>query len=304
MKKRRGRDIFGILLLDKPQGFTSNDALQKIKRIFKANKAGHTGSLDPLATGMLPICFGDATKFSRYLLEADKQYHVVVKLGVSTDSGDSDGQVISTNDVPTLTEADIETVLARFRGDLKQIPSMFSAIKYQGKPLYEYARSGITVEREPRSITIKQLDLLDFQHDRLSLFVHASKGTYIRTLVQDIGDVLGCGAHVTALRRETVGGFTGQMHTLAELEQLAENDDAALLATLLPAEMMLEAMPEVEVSEAAVFYLAQGQAVILPNTPDSGLLRLKLRGKHFIGVGEVLPDGRLTPRKIVRQLVE
>lgn len=300
-KTKRGRDINAILLLDKPTGWTSNDALQKVKRLYNANKAGHTGSLDPLATGMLPICFGEATKFSRFLLEADKEYLVEAKLGISTNTGDADGEVVATKPVPTLDQATLEKVLEQFRGDIQQIPSMFSAIKYQGKPLYEYARKGIEVERHPRPVTISSLDLLKIEDDVLTLFVHASKGTYIRTLVQDIGEALGCGAHVTALRREMVAGFKRDMVTMDKLIALSEQEDAtALDERLLPIEIMLENLPELEVSEAAVFYLKQGQAVILPHALTEGMLRLKLRGDQFVGLGEILSDGRVAPKKIIQ----
>ncbi|MGL5762902.1 MAG: tRNA pseudouridine(55) synthase TruB, partial [Plesiomonas shigelloides] len=204
--RRRGRDVHGILLLDKPQGITSNDALQKVKRLYNANKAGHTGALDPLATGMLPICLGEATKFSQYLLDSDKRYRVIAKLGQRTDTSDSDGEVIQERPVQVTAEQ-LDEALTHFRGDLQQIPSMYSALKYEGKPLYEYARQGIEVPRESRPITVYELTLIRFEGDEVELEVHCSKGTYIRTIVDDLGERLGCGAHVIYLRRLVVATY-------------------------------------------------------------------------------------------------
>ena len=204
--RKRGRDIHGVFLLDKPQGMSSNDIMQKVKRIFQANKAGHTGALDPLATGMLPICLGEATKFSQFLLDADKRYLVTAKLGERTDTSDAEGQIVETREVKVKTP-EILTALEQFRGDILQVPTMFSALKHNGKPLYEYARQGITVEREARPITIFELNFIEYNAPYLTLEVHCSKGTYIRTLVDDLGEALGCGAHVTMLRRTAVADY-------------------------------------------------------------------------------------------------
>src|SRR5579862_9142002 len=215
------RQIHGILLLDKPLGMTSNAALQKVKRLFNAKKAGHTGSLDPLATGMLPICFGEATKFSQFLLESDKCYQVEAKLGVKTRTGDAEGEVIAVKPVMDLTCERLEAVLSQFVGQIQQIPPMYSALKIQGKPLYELARQGIEIPREARSVQIYRLQLIDFQAETLKFEVQCSKGTYVRTLVEDIGELLGCGAHVSALRRTVVLPYNEiKMYTLDALEEI------------------------------------------------------------------------------------
>ncbi len=295
------RVVDGILLLDKPLNASSNAALQAVKRLFNAQKAGHTGSLDPLATGMLPICFGEATKFSQYLLDADKHYYVVAKLGEKTATGDVEGEIIEQHAVPDFSAAQIETVLAQFRGAIAQIPSMYSAIKHQGRPLYELARKGITIERQARTIQIYQLNLLEQTEHTLTLEVKCSKGTYIRTLVEDTGDQLGCGAHVTTLRRVSVSGYQPEkMVTMAVLEQLAEhNNDQALDAYLLPIETAVQQWPVLNISAAAYFYLCRGQAIIAPYAPDSGWVVLKM-GERFIGLGEILADGKVAPKRLIQ----
>src|SRR3990167_9071748 len=206
-RKHKGRNLSGLLVLDKPVGITSNAALQQVKALYQASKAGHTGSLDPLASGMLIICFGEATKFSQYLLDADKTYEVHAKLGEKTTTGDAEGEIVTRQSVPTFSKNEIEKVLENFRGEIRQIPSMYSAIKYQGKPLYEYARAGIEVERQARPIFIYELVLRSIEKQECHLFVHCSKGTYIRTLIENIGDKLRCGAHVAGLRRLSIGKF-------------------------------------------------------------------------------------------------
>ncbi|MDX5472853.1 MAG: tRNA pseudouridine(55) synthase TruB, partial [Marinobacter sp.] len=222
-RRFRGREVDGILLLDKPAGITSNDALQQVKRIYAAAKAGHTGALDPLATGMLPICLGEATKFSQFLLEADKRYRVVAKLGERTDTSDADGEVVERRPV-NVSAGELIEALDHFRGDIEQVPSMYSALKYQGKPLYQYAREGIEVPRESRPITVYELKLIRFEGDEVELEVHASKGTYIRTIVDDLGERLGCGAHVTVLRRLAVAGYPAErMLTLEQLQCILDN---------------------------------------------------------------------------------
>lgn len=294
------RNVSGILLLDKPRGITSNAALQTVKRLFMAKKAGHSGSLDPIASGLLPICFGEATKFSRYLLESDKHYQLVARLGVRTDSGDTEGNIIHTAS-PEVNVADIESVLEKFRGPISQIPSMYSAIKVNGQPLYKLARQGIEIERNARPITIYSLDLLSFEGDLLQLEVKASKGTYVRTLVDDIGQELGCGAHVVALRRIGAGPYTKeQMVTLEHLKEIeAEGDWLALDEYLLPLDSSVSSWPTVILSDAAAFYLKQGQPVIVPYAPTEGWVRLVLRNGQFLGVGEILEDGRVAPRRLV-----
>ncbi len=223
---RPGRDINGVLLLDKPSGISSNDALQKVKRIFSANKAGHTGALDPLATGMLPVCLGEATKFSQFLLESDKHYHVIACLGQRTDTSDAQGRVVSERAI-CFTQAQLDAALEIFRGDSLQIPSMYSALKYQGRPLYEYARQGIEVDRPARNIHIYKLQFIRWAGQILELEIHCSKGTYIRTIIDDLGELLGCGAHVTFLRRLQVATYPGEMMvTLTQLDELWKTEQS------------------------------------------------------------------------------
>ena len=206
-RRRRGRDVHGVVVLDKPAGMSSNDAVQRVKRLFGARKVGHTGSLDPLATGVLPLCLGEATKFSRFLLDSDKEYRTQVRLGIATASGDADGEVVAERPVEGVTRERIEKALDAFRGEIEQVPSMFSAVKHQGQPLYKLARQGIEVERKARPVTIYRNDLVDFQGDTLVLDIHCSKGTYVRTIAHDLGEALGCGAHVFALRRTMAGPY-------------------------------------------------------------------------------------------------
>lgn len=302
MQKRNSnrRKLTGVLLLDKPIGITSNAALQQVKKIFNAEKAGHTGSLDPLASGMLPICFGNATKFSQFLLDADKLYRVIGKLGQTTSTGDAEGEILETKPVEAITLNNVEKTIAQFRGPIKQKPSMYSALKHNGQPLYKLARQGITVERELRDVTIHKLELLNFKDGTIELEVQCSKGTYIRTLIEDIGAALGCGAHVIYLRRLQVIPFEQkQMVTFENLEQLKNTNDCDKMdALLLPIETMLVNLSEVILSENTAFYLRQGQPVMVPNVPNSGLVKLKGKDGRFIGVGEILPDGMVAPRRL------
>ncbi|TAK75716.1 MAG: tRNA pseudouridine(55) synthase TruB, partial [Gammaproteobacteria bacterium] len=291
----------GILLLDKPAGITSNGALQRVKRLFNAKKAGHTGSLDPIATGMLPICFGEATKFSQFLLDSDKSYRVVVKLGEQTTTGDREGEVIATHPVTDVTAARIEQVIQTFLGEIEQIPPMYSAIKHQGRPLYELARKGIEIERKPRKVTIFSLKLEEFNQDHCVLVVHCSKGTYVRTLAEDIGRLLGCGAHVTELRRLTVSPYgNAAMYTLPALEAILANVHFdGLSSSLLPVETSVQIFPAVKLSASAAFYLRTGQAVRATFPLDSALVRLVSEEGKFLGVGEVTPDGRVKPYRLI-----
>jgi len=302
--RRKGRAIDGLLLLDKAQCITSNRALQQVKRLFEGAKAGHTGSLDPLATGMLPICFGEATKFCQYLLDADKHYDVVVALGATTTTGDLEGEVVTTSSVPSLTVADIETVLAQFRGHISQVPSMYSAIKYQGKPLYEYARQGIEIPREPREIIIHRLQLMAYDPTsaQLTLHVHCSKGTYIRTLAEDIGTALGVGAHVKVLRRTAVAEFQAdQMIEFTELEAFKEQAGIrALDERLLSLKTAFKQWPTIDVSETLAFYLQRGEAVWIPKAPTTGLVGLIKNNTDFMGLGEIQSDGKIKPKRLVK----
>ncbi len=295
------RDVHGVLLLDKPIGLTSNDALQKAKRLFAANKAGHTGSLDPLASGMLPLCFGEATKVSAFLLDADKSYTVTCLLGARTATADAEGEVVERRPVPALSAAGIEKVLAGFRGEILQVPPMYSALRHQGQRLYDLAREGVDVPREPRPVTIHELRLTAWSADSLSLEVRCSKGTYIRTLVEDLAQALGTVGHVTLLRRLAVGPFgpDAVMHGLQALEAaLAAGGSAALDGLLLPVDHAVRHWPMASLSGDSAWYFARGQAVFVPGAPSSGRLRVYGDGR-FLGMGEIQSDGRLAPRRLM-----
>ena len=303
-RRRRGRPVSGILVLDKPLGESSNRALQTAKRLYFAAKAGHTGSLDPLATGVLPLCFGEATKFSQYLLDADKAYQSTFVLGTVTDSGDAEGKVLQTNDASAISEADVAKALEGFRGEIEQVPSMFSAIKQNGQPLYKLARQGIEVERKSRQVVVHQLELRDFrpgERAEVDIYLECSKGTYVRSIAEDLGRALGCGAHVSVLRRTKAGPFSIEDSvTLNTLEALKQNDQLAQMDDLLlPADTAVKALPLVELAESGGFYLRQGQPVLVPNAPSSGMVRVALETGEFLGVGEILDDGRVAPRRLV-----
>jgi tRNA pseudouridine55 synthase len=294
--------VDGILLLDKPAGVSSNQALQQVKRLYKASKAGHTGSLDPLATGLLPLCLGQTTKFSSFLLDADKRYRVTVTLGVTTDSADADGQVLETRSIDGVDADAVRDVLPRFTGCIEQLPPMYSAVKHQGERLYKLAREGKEVERTPREVHIFALTLLGFTPPTLELDVHCSKGTYVRTLAEEIGAALGCGAHVSALRRTGVGPYVeGETRfvTMADVEAAAEEGFAALDAMLLPLDTVLGHCPAVRLSADAAFYLRQGQPVLVPQAPTEGLVRLYAGQHEFLGIGVILDDGRVQPKRLV-----
>lgn len=300
-RRARGRDVSGILLLDKPAGMSSNFALQKVKRLFNANKAGHTGSLDPIATGVLPICLGEATKVSGYLLDSDKGYNVTVKLGVRTASADIEGEVIETRPVPDITDERLNTVLQSFVGEIQQTPPMYSALKVDGQPLYKLARQGIEVERKSRKVTIYSIELLGKRADELDLAVLCSKGTYIRTLSEDIGEMLGCGAHVSVLRRSIAGSFKlAETVTLDELEKYSETESyEALDKLLMPVESALEGWPGVTLNDDLTFFLQRGQAVQVPGAPTEGLVAVFGGQKQFLGIGRVLDDGRVAPKRLL-----
>ncbi|KGD65079.1 pseudouridylate synthase [Alcanivorax nanhaiticus] len=300
-RRPRGRDLNGILLLDKVGGVSSNGALQMAKKMFAAAKAGHTGSLDPLATGMLPICFGEATKFSQFLLESDKSYRVTAKLGVTTETGDADGEVVNTTEV-TASAAEIEDALMSFVGDIEQIPSMYSAIKHEGVPLYKLAREGKTVERKPRAVTIYDIRILRIEGDELEFEVDCSKGTYVRSLVEDTGEKLGCGGHVTVLRRLSAGPYPAEkMLTLEELGNIkAEGGFEAIDELLLPLSTSVADWPRVELGDNAAYYIQQGQPVMASDRPADGWVSVyEASSGKFLGVGEVLEDGRIAPRRLV-----
>lgn len=305
--RRRGRDIHGVLLLDKPTGLSSNDALQKVKRLYNANRAGHTGALDPLATGMLPICLGEATKFSQYLLESDKRYRVIARLGQRTDTSDADGVIVSERPVAFTAEA-LEQALESFRGVTQQIPSMYSALKYQGRKLYEYAREGIEVPRESRSIQVYELLFIRHEGNELELEIHVSKGTYIRTIIDDLGEKLGCGAHVTYLRRLQVATYPiEKMVTLEQLSALMEEAHRSeqlpadlLDALLMPMDSPAAEYPVVNLLSSVAAYFKQGMPVQAAGAPASGLVRVtEGDDQKFIGMAEIAEDGRVAPRRLV-----
>ncbi|HCS26129.1 MAG TPA: tRNA pseudouridine(55) synthase TruB [Spongiibacteraceae bacterium] len=303
-RRRRGRPLDGILVLDKPVGRSSNSALQACRAIFGAAKAGHTGSLDPLATGVLPVCFGEATKFSQFLLDADKGYATTIVLGCSTTTGDAEGEVTEERDASALNEQALLDAMAGFEGEIDQVPSMYSALKQNGRPLYELARKGIEVERKARRITIYHLELVAFrpgERAEADVVVTCSKGTYIRSLAEDLGRVLGLGGHVSALRRTHAGPFDlSQAVTLPALEALKQEEAVeAMDALLLPVELALPQLPMVSLGESAGYFLLQGQAVQVPKAPTEGLVGLKLEDGRFVGVGEIMDDGRVAPRRLV-----
>ncbi len=300
-RRAKGRDVNGILLLDKPTGMSSNAALQTVKRLFNANKAGHTGNLDPLATGLLPICFGEATKISSYLLDSDKRYIGTCKLGVRTRTADSEGEVLETRPVGNLTEQQVKQVLQGFIGQIEQIPPMHSAVKINGTPLYKLAREGKEVERKSRRVSIYQLEMLRLEGDELDIDVHCSKGTYVRTLAEEIGEALACGAHLSALRRTASGPFElEQAVTMPELAHLAEDGFEALDRLLLPPEEALSDWPMVSLSQNSAYYLQQGQAVQVPKAPSSGWVRLRRDDGQFLGIGQILEDGRVAPKRLIK----
>lgn len=292
------RPISGVLLIDKPYGISSNRALQQVRSIMSAAKAGHTGVLDPLATGLLPVCFGEATKFSSYLLEADKGYSATVKFGVVTTTGDSEGAVVSRR----IVDFDVSRLLAvleAFHGEVSQVPPMYSALKYQGKPLYEYARVGIDIQRHARPIHIRTINLITFDSDTMVIDVLCSKGTYIRTLASDIGEILGCGAHLTGLRRTSTGGFlldqACQLHDIAGLEMSQRQE------MLLPTDVLVRHFSSVQLQTDDVSIFTQGQPVRFVSRCDTiQRFRIYREGTcEFLGLGEARGDGRLHPIRLL-----
>ncbi|GAA6205926.1 MULTISPECIES: tRNA pseudouridine(55) synthase TruB [Thalassotalea] len=307
-KRRKGRPINGVLLLDKPYEMSSNSALQKVKRLYFAQKAGHTGALDPLATGMLPICLGEGTKFSQFLLDTDKRYLVTAKLGIRTTTSDADGEVVSNKPV-NISAEQLADALEHFRGTTKQVPSMYSALKYQGQPLYKYAREGIEVPRESRDITVYHLSLLRFENDEVDLDIHVSKGTYIRTIVDDLGELLGCGAYVAQLHRSAVGNYpTDKMVTMERLEALLEqaneqniSPSTLLDPLLLPMNTACDGIPKVYVDEMSANFLRHGNPVKAENSPLEGMVQVyigDMDSDDFIGVGMIDDDGLVAPKRI------
>lgn len=297
--KRTKRNVNGVLLLDKPIGFSSNQALQKAKWLYQAAKAGHTGTLDPLATGLLPLCFGEATKFAHYLTDADKTYVATLKLGVTTNTGDAEGEILTTQTV-NVSQMQFEQACQQFLGEISQIPPMFSALKHEGKAMYEYARAGIEIERKARLITIHHIAVEDFKQDEAIITVTCTKGTYIRTLAEDIGKQLGCGAHLIGLRRTATADYKiAQTITLEQLEAMTlEQREAALL----PEDTAVQHLPAITLDDDSVFYLQQGQGVWKSGLVPKGLLRLYSEQQTFLGLGELSDEGKIAPKRLIRHL--
>lgn len=302
-RRRRGRAVNGVLILDKPLGLTSNAALQTCKRLFDAAKAGHTGSLDPLATGVLPLCFGEATKFSQFVLDADKAYTSTFVLGVGTDTLDVEGDITARADASSVDEPTLRGAMSSLTGEIEQVPPMYSAIKRNGQPLYKLARQGLEVERAARRVSIHEFDCLAFRPGvtaEVDVAVHCSKGTYIRSLAEALGEKMGLPAHVSALRRTLAGPYALQESmTLESLEKVAEGGVDDLDRCLRPMDGPLAALPAVNLVESSTFYLQRGQPVLVPHAPKNGTLRLYAADQRFIGIGEVLDDGRVAPRRLV-----
>ena len=301
-RRKRGRHLNGILVLDKATGMSSNACLQQAKRLFEAEKAGHTGSLDPLATGVLPLCFGEATKVSQFLLDSDKRYRTRVQLGVRTDTADVEGAVISERDASGITRADVEAALEGFRGEIEQLPPMYSALKHQGQPLYKLARAGREVERQARPVTVYELTLLDFDASAatVDLEIYCSKGTYVRTIADDLGEALGCGGHVLMLRRLQAGAFAeSQCVTMERLQALKDEGGLAAIDPFLQGcDTAVATLPPVSLPVETAGFLKQGQAVMVRHLPLSGLVRL-YEENEFIGIGTILEDGRVAPKRLM-----
>jgi len=285
-----------VLLLDKPIGYSSNQALQKIKLVYQAAKAGHTGTLDPLATGLLPLCFGEATKFAHFLTDADKVYIATLKFGITTNTGDAEGEVLSVKDV-NFSKMQLEQVCNQFVGVISQIPPMYSALKHEGKAMYEYARAGVEIERAARTITIHNIEINAFDQDVATITVKCSKGTYIRTLAEDIGAQLGCGAHLIGLRRTATANY--QINQAITLEQFEAMSPAQRALLLLPADSAVQHLPEIILDADSTFYLQQGQAIWQSGSVPQGLIRLYNEQHEFLGLGELQSDGKIAPKRLI-----
>ena len=297
-RKNKGRPVHGVLLLDKPIEISSNHILQKVKRLFNAQKAGHTGSLDPLATGMLPICLGEATKVSAFLLDADKTYRFKCQLGTKTSTADAEGEVIETHPYEHITLEQVEQIIPKFLGDIEQIPPMYSALKKDGQRLYDLARQGIEVERKPRPVTIYDLKLLGMNAAELEFEVRCSKGTYVRTLAEDIAVALDTVAYITELRRLSVGVYEGDMVTFSQLEALAEKGLDALDEVLMPMDSGLPDWPDVQLDADSAYYIKLGQPVQVARAPTQGWVRI-YDEDHFLGLGIIQDDGKVAPKRMM-----
>lgn len=299
-RRNRGRDVHGILVLDKAAGLSSNAALQEIKRLFGARKAGHTGSLDPLATGVLPLCLGEATKVSQFLLESDKAYRATIRLGVRTDSGDREGTVIEEAGEVSVSEQELADALQKFEGEIEQLPPMYSALKVDGVPLYKIARKGQTIDRESRQVTVYKIELVNFDGVDLVVDIDCSKGTYIRALADDLGQILGCGAHVTELRRTQAGAFSEEDCVTREVleEEQKRSGEQSLDRYLLPMDEAISDLPEVVLPSITASCVKNGQAVLVRHLPAEGLVRL-YEEEEFIGIGCIDDDGKVAPRRLI-----
>ena len=294
--RRPKKNISGVLLLDKPLGYSSNQALQKIKLLYQAAKAGHTGTLDPLATGLLPLCFGEATKFAHFLTDADKVYIATVKFGITTNTGDAEGQVLSVKDV-NISKMQLEQVCSQFLGVISQVPPMYSALKHEGKAMYEYARAGVEIERASRAVTIHNIEINAFDRDVATITVKCSKGTYIRTLAEDIGAQIGCGAHLIGLRRTSTANYhINQAVTIEQFEAMSEAQRALLL---MPADSAIADLPAITLDVDSAFYLQQGQAILHSGNIPEGLIRLYNEQGEFLGLGEQQSDGKIAPKRLI-----
>lgn len=302
--RKNGRDINGIFLLDKPLGISSNKALQIVKQRYHAQKAGHTGSLDPLASGLLVICFGEATKITPYLLDADKRYDFDIQLGVVTTTGDAEGSVVSNRPVGNFSYEEINQTLQKFVGDIEQRPPMYSAVRHQGVRLYTLARQGIEVERKPRPVKIHSIELLSWDGSKIEVDVKCSKGTYVRVLAEDIGNALDCGGYVTRLRRLEVGPYTDdQLIEISALEAGENSDDMESFdRLLLPIESAIMHWPSVNLSDNMAYYMRMGQAVMIPHAPSNGLVRLYKDKEQFLGIGQVQDDGKIGPHRLLKHI--
>lgn len=290
MVKAKWRSVDGIVLLNKPIGLSSNQALQRVRRLYQAAKAGHTGSLDPLATGMLPLCLGEATKFSQYLLDANKRYLTCIQLGKRTTTGDREGDVLTEELIPTLTDDSLEAILDRFRGDIEQIPPMYSALKHEGRPLYEYARQGIVIERKRRRVTVSNLTLVSRTDDTLTLDIQCSKGTYIRTIGEDIGEALGCGAHLHSLHRISTAGYLPEnMMTLEQFEAIAEQGYEALDSHLISMDTAVEHFEKVDLAEADTLDMMFGRTISspIPLEHETVVRMYDQKSQRFLGLGQI-----------------
>ena len=299
-RRRRVRNISGIVVLDKANGLSSNAALQEVKRLYEANKAGHAGSLDPLATGVLPVCLGEATKVSQFLLDSDKRYRARIKLGIRTDTGDSEGSIIERNEGIRVSREAIERALTKFKGEVEQVPPMHSAIKMNGVPLYKLARKGIAVEREPRLVTLYQICIVEFVNSELELEISCSKGTYIRTIADDLGQELGCGAHVIELRRTQAGVFT-EKDSISSEELALEKENRGLDKIdqfLIPMDRAIQDLPEVNLPSITASHVKNGQAVLVRHLPKNGLVRM-YEDEQFIGIGSIDDDGKVAPKRLI-----